>query len=219
MSESEPTIFVVDDDPSVLRAVERLLRAEGMNVVPFASPDQFLQQCDLTAHGCVLLDIAMPGLNGLDLQRSLVDRGSTLPIVFLTGRGDIPTSVSAMKQGAIDFLTKPVNADQLMPAIHTAIARDRAAQAARALAIEIQRRIATLTPREYEVFQHVISGQLNKQTAAELGTAEKTIKVHRARVMEKLQVKSLAELVRLAERAGIAASASHSATGATGAAS
>jgi FixJ family two-component response regulator len=176
-----------------------------MNVVPFDSPDDFLQQCDPTAHGCILLDIAMPGLNGLDLQRSLVNRGSTLPIVFLTGRGDIPTSVSAMKLGAIDFLTKPVNADKLLPAIHTAIARDRAAQSARGLAIEIQRRIATLTPREYEVFQHVISGRLNKETAAELGTAEKTIKVHRARVMEKLQVKSLAELVRLAERAGIAA--------------
>lgn len=197
------TVFVVDDDPAVLKGLSRLLRSAGLAVDAFLSPQDFLNRHDPTAPGCLVLDVAMPGFNGLELQKALAARGSTIPIIFLTGHGDIPMSVQAMKRGAADFLTKPVNDDDLLSAVRAAIGKDRAARQARAEVAEIERRLATLTPREREVLEHVISGQLNKQTAADLGTVEKTIKVHRARVMEKMKAQSLADLVHLAEKAGV----------------
>ena len=192
------TVFVVDDDPAVLKSLSRLLRSARLDVATFGSPREFLERHDSIAPGCLVLDVAMPGLNGLELQEALTKKGSELPIVFLTGHGDIPMSVQAMKRGAVDFLTKPVNDEDLLKAVHAAIEQDRVARQARAELDEIQQRLATLTPREREVLEHVIAGQLNKQTAADLGTVEKTIKVHRARVMEKMMVQSVAELVRLA---------------------
>ncbi len=200
-----PTVFIVDDDPAVLKSLSRLLRAARLNLETFTTPQEFLERYDPRASGCLVLDVAMPGSSGLELQAALAAKGSAIPIIFLTGRGDIPTSVEAMKRGALDFLTKPVNADELLEAIRLAIEKDRIARQARAESDDILERLATLTPREREVLTHVVSGQLNKQIAGDLGIVEKTIKVHRARVMEKMKVHSVAELVRLAERAGIGA--------------
>jgi FixJ family two-component response regulator len=201
MSNAMPTVVVVDDDPAVLKSLSRLLRAAGLNVATFGSPQEFLEQHDPRVPGCLVLDVAMPGLNGLELQEALATKGSAIPIVFLTGHGDVPTSVQAMKRGALDFLTKPVNDDHLLEAIRVAIEKDCSARQARAELDDLLERLATLTPREREVLTHVVSGQLNKQIANDLGTVEKTIKVHRARVMEKMKVASLADLVRLVERA------------------
>jgi len=198
-----PTVFIVDDDPAVLKSLARLLRAARLTAATFASPQDFLARHDPSRPGCLVLDVAMPGLNGLELQQALLAGGHEVPIIFLTGHGDIPMSVQAMKRGAVDFLTKPVNDHDLLEAIHTALEKDRRQRQVLAEAAEILQRLASLTPREREVLEHVIAGQLNKQTAAALGTAEKTIKVHRARVMEKMKVQSVAELVHLAERAGI----------------
>jgi FixJ family two-component response regulator len=197
------TIFIVDDDPAVLISLTRLMRSAGWNAVSFTSPQEFLEQHDPQAPGCLLLDIAMPGLNGLQLQEALMKLGSTIPIIFLTGHGNVPDSVKAMKGGAVDFLSKPVNEKDLFEAIHVAIEKDAIARQTRAELDEIRERLNTLTPREREVLTHVVSGQLNKQIAYDLGTVEKTIKVHRARVMEKMKVNSVADLVRLYERAGI----------------
>lgn len=205
MNHPPATVFVVDDDPSVLKSLGRLLRSARLEVATFGSPREFLERHDPRTPGCLVLDVAMPGLNGLELQEALMKRGSTIPIVFLTGHGDIPMSVQAMKRGALDFLTKPVHDEELLQAIRSALDRDQIARQARAELDDILARLATLTPREREVLDHVVTGQLNKQIAADLGTVEKTIKVHRARVMEKLKVQSVAELVRLAERAGIGA--------------
>jgi FixJ family two-component response regulator len=198
------TVFLVDDDPSILRALTRLLRAGGHTVSAFRSPRDFLAQHDPAVPGCVVLDLAMPGLNGLELQTALAASGCQRPIVFVSGRGDVPSSVRAMKAGAVDFLTKPVSEEILLAAIRRAIDRDRLMRQARAERLAIGERLNTLTPREREVLQHVVSGQLNKQIAADLGTVEKTVKVHRSRVMEKMGVRSLADLVRMAERFGIA---------------
>jgi FixJ family two-component response regulator len=198
-----PTVLVVDDDAAVVKSLSRVLRSADLTVVTFASAREFLDRHDPNLPGCVVLDVAMPGLSGLELQEALVSKGQERAIVFLTGRGDIPMSVQAMKRGAVDFLTKPVNADNLIGAVRLAIEKDRLWRQERAEVAEIRQRVATLTPREREVLGHVISGHLNKQTASDLGTAEKTIKVHRARVMEKMKVQSVAELVRLSERAGI----------------
>lgn len=203
MSKTEPVVFLVDDDAGVLKAISRLLRSHGFAVRAFDSAKAFLEQSSLADHGCIVLDVSMPGINGLELQAALVEKACALPIVFLTGRGDIPMSVRAMKQGALDFLTKPAHDEDLLEAIFKAIERDRTQYSTRTELAEIRRRLDTLTPREREVFECVVSGLLNKQTASELGTAEKTIKVHRARVMEKLKVESVAELVRVAERLGI----------------
>jgi FixJ family two-component response regulator len=203
MSDVKEIVFVVDDDTSVLKGLRRLLAAAGLEVAGFESAQQFLERFDASASGCLVLDLAMPGLNGMELQQELAARGSTLPIVFLTGHGDVPTSVQAMKRGAADFLTKPVDEKDLLAAIRSAFEKGRALRKAQAGTAEIERRLATLTPREREVLGHIVAGKRNKQVAGELGTVEKTVKVHRARVMEKMQARSLAELVRLAERAGV----------------
>lgn len=203
MNPLQPTVFVIDDDASVLKALTRLLRSAGLNVAAFASPQAFLEQRDPDAPGCLVLDVAMPGCDGLTLQQALLAEKTAPPIVFLTGHGDIPMSVKAMKQGASDFLTKPVQDDDLLAAVHAAIDKDIMLRQARAELRDIHRRLATLTPREGEVLRHVVAGKLNKQIAADLGTVEKTVKVHRAHLMQKLQVTSLADLVRLSEKAGI----------------
>jgi len=201
-----PTVFIVDDDASVLKAVARLLRSAGFKTALFSSPQQFLDEHDSEVSGCLVLDVAMPKMNGLELQQILIAQNSELPIIFLTGHGDIPMSVRAIKQGAVDFLTKPVNDSDLISAIQNAIETNRVARQARSKLNELQQRLATLTPREREVLSHVVSGQKNKQIALDLGTVEKTIKVHRAHLMVKLQVRSLAELVKLSERLGIISS-------------
>jgi FixJ family two-component response regulator len=200
---SKEIVFIVDDDASVLKGLRRLLVASGFEVAAFDSPRQFIEHYDPSVPGCLVLDVAMPGLNGMELQQELAARGCALPIVFLTGHGDVPTSVQAMKRGAADFLTKPVDENDLLAAIRTALEKGSALRRERDELAEVKRRIATLTPREREVLEHIVAGKRNKQVAGELGTVEKTVKVHRARVMGKMQAKSLAELVRLAERAGI----------------
>ena len=196
-------MFVVDDDPSVLRALTRLFTAAGFKARAFASPAAFLEQHDSAAPGCLVLDVALPGLDGLQLQQALTVSGCARPIVFITGRGDIPTSVRAMKGGAVDFLTKPLRDEDLLTAVRSAIEADRLAREAEVEMDALRQRLATLTPREREVLAHVVAGRLNKQIAADLGTVEKTIKVHRARIMAKMAVRSLADLVRIAERLGI----------------
>jgi FixJ family two-component response regulator len=203
MNDPAATVFVVDDEFSVRQALLRLLRLAGLNAAGFASAQEFLEGHDPSTPGCLVLDLAMPGLNGLELQEALATKGSQLPIIFLSGHGDLSSGVTAMKRGAVDFLTKPVDAGDLVETVCRAIEKDRVVRQARAELTEIQGRFATLTPREYEVLCHVVSGKLNKQVAADLGTTEKTVKVHRARVMGKAKVGSLAELVTLAHRAGI----------------
>jgi FixJ family two-component response regulator len=203
MNRSDQTVFLVDDDASVLRGSRRLLVAAGFNVETFESADAFLERHDPAASGCLVLDVAMPGINGLELQRALHERQSFLPIIFLTGRVDVPMSVQAMKEGALDLLVKPVDESDLLSAIERALVRERALRERNAETASVEERLATLTPREQEVMTHVIAGRLNKQIAGDLGTVEKTIKVHRARMMEKMKVRSVAELVRLLERAGV----------------
>ena len=194
-----PTVFVVDDYGPVRNSIVRLLRAAGFLVAAFASAGEFLGQCDAQIAGCLILDLAMPAVNGLELQRILTEAGTLLPIIFLTGEGDIPRCAQAMKSGASDFLTKPVDDEALLAAVRVAIEKDRDLRRARAKRTEIQARLDTLTPREREVLEYVVAGKLNKQIAGDLGTVEQTIKVHRARVMEKMRVQSVAELVRLME--------------------
>lgn len=201
---SSPPVFVVDDDASIRRALTRLIKSAGYQVNTFASAREFLDSgCHSEGLGCLVLDVRMPGLSGLDLQREMQNAKFMLPIVFMTGHGDIPMTVKAMKAGAVDFLPKPVKDTDLLRAIEQAIARAYRDRAERKEIEDIQRRVEKLTPREREVMALVASGMPNKLIAFELGTVEKTIKVHRARVMEKMQAGSLAELVRLAERVGI----------------
>jgi len=204
MSSPLPNVFLVDDDASVRRALARLIKSAGHQVQTFASAREFLgTNADIEEAACLVLDVRMPGLTGIDLQRELRTMNRNLPIVFITGHGDIPMSVNAMKAGAVDFLPKPVKDTDLLRAIAQAIARAYRDRAERKEIEDIQRREENLTPREREVMTLVASGMPNKRIAFELGAAEKTIKVHRARVMEKMQAGSLAELVRLAERVGI----------------
>jgi FixJ family two-component response regulator len=200
MSAPGPTVFVVDDYAPARKSISRLLHAAGFQVAAFASAEDFLAQYDPHVWGCLLLDIAMPALNGLQLQDILVKTGSFLPIIFLTGEGDIPKSVRAMKHGASDFLTKPVDEKDLLAAVHVAIDKHRARRREQVEVSDIRARLATLTPREREVLEYVVAGKLNKQIAGDLGTVEQTVKAHRARVMQKMKVHSVAELVRLTER-------------------
>lgn len=206
MKDTTHTVFLVDDDASVLKSLARLLRLAGMNPVTFSSPREFLDTHDPHAAGCIVLDVAMPGLDGLQLQEELTRKGSHMPIIFLTGHGDIPMGVRAMKRGAIDFLTKPVNDEDLLKAIRIAVEADRVRRQSQAELDDIRQRLAALTPREHEVLCQVIAGKLNKQIATDLGAAEKTIKVHRGRVMQKMKVPSVAELVRIAQKAGLSKS-------------
>jgi len=203
MHERAPTVYVVDDDPDVLKAIERLLQSVGLGVATFSSPQRFLEGCDRSAPGCLVLDLALPGLSGLELQRVLEQQAIFLPIVFLTGRGDIAASVQAMKHGAVNFLTKPVDDAELIAAVHEALARDRALRPARVERERVAKCLATLTQRERQVLELIVNGRLNKQIAAELGTVEKTIKFHRANLMRKMGVRVVADLVKLAERAGV----------------
>jgi FixJ family two-component response regulator len=197
------TVHLVDDDPSVLRALSRFLNSRGYDVRPFASAQEFLDRHDPSVPGCAILDLSMPGFDGLKLQQTLAADGVQLPIIFLTGTGDIPSSVRAIQAGALDFLTKPARKEDLLKAISRAEASDAHARRARSELAALQARITSLTPREREVLSHVVAGQLNKQIAGDLGTTEKTIKFHRSRMMQKLGIRSVADLVRLAEKAGI----------------
>jgi FixJ family two-component response regulator len=208
MDNSLPNIFVVDDDPSVRKGLGRLLRSMGYQVQTFGSAEEFLQNAtDCHGPACLVLDVKMPGLDGLDLQKQLEQRDYVMPIVFITGHGDIPTSVKAMKKGAIDFLTKPFDEEDFVRAVREALDKDMTHRRAMNERKSILGRVRSLTPREYEILTYVITGMLNKQIAYDLNISEKTVKVHRGRVMEKLAVESVAELVRLAEKAGIAPAA------------
>jgi FixJ family two-component response regulator len=197
------TVYIVDDDPDVCRAVGRLVRGAGYEVREFNSAREFLVAHEPEPPGCLLLDLSMPDVDGLQLQQSLVAAGCHRPIVFLTANGDVHNTVRAMKAGAVNFLTKPVDRDELVAALAEALARDAAGRAAWETRNTMIGRIATLTPRERQVFEKVVAGRLNKQIAAELGTVEKTIKVHRARVMQKLHATSLIQLIEIAKLAGI----------------
>jgi RNA polymerase sigma factor (sigma-70 family) len=203
--ESEPVVFIVDDDASVRKSLERLVRSVGLRGKTFASAPEFLQCAASDGPSCLVLDVRMPGVSGLALQETLSAAGHRIPIIFITGHGDIPMSVRAMKAGAVDFLSKPFNDQDLLEAIQDAIARDRQAREVRAALQAIQQRADLLTPRERDVLALVVAGLLNKQIAAELGTSEKTVKAHRAQVMQKMQVSSLAQLVLLAEKVGLTA--------------
>jgi FixJ family two-component response regulator len=197
------TVFLLDDEPGMVKALTRLLTADGLTVRGFTSAKTFLESYHADELSCLVLDVAMPELNGLELQERLTQGGILLPIVFLTGHGDIPMSVQAVKAGAVDFLTKPVNDADLLRAVRAAL---RVAAEQRDVGIEmavLRQRYASLTPREREVMAHVVAGRLNKQIAGDLGTGEQTVKVHRARVMEKMAVASLADLVRAGERLGL----------------
>jgi FixJ family two-component response regulator len=205
MGEGPDTVFVVDDDESVRKSLVRLLRSADLRVESFSSAGELLARDPYDGVGCIVLDVRMPELDGIGLQARLAQTGGDLPIVFLTGHGDIPMSVRAMKKGAFDFLTKPVDEDVLLSAVRQALLRHRAARAERLEIEALRTREGTLTPREQEVLRGVIAGALNKQIAAELGIAEKTVKIHRGRVMQKLGASSLAELIRICQRMGIAA--------------
>ena len=201
---SEPTVYIVDDDPSARRGLTRIVRAAGMKAESFASAGDFLASGKREGPGCIILDVKMPDMNGPELQEELGKVGSHMPIIFLSGNADIPTAARAMKKGAADFLTKPVDRDQLLAAIEVSLSRDAEDRLRRAEIRTIKKQIETLTPREYEVMTYVITGMLNKQIAAELGIAEDTVKIHRGRVMQKLGVVSVADLVRLCQKADIA---------------
>ena len=204
MTEAEPTVFVVDDDPSVRRSTERLVRSMGFNVQTFATAKEFRERARIESPSCLVLDVHLPGPSGLDLQQELVQAGVQIPIIFITGRGSIPMSVRAMKAGAVEFLTKPTRSRDLLAAIRAAIERDRASHQARRQLDALRERYARLTAREREVMTLVVAGRLNKQIASEVATTERTIKFHRAHIMEKMEAESVADLVRIAGQLGLA---------------
>jgi two-component system response regulator FixJ len=200
MTELNPTIYVVDDDPSVRDSTELLLKSVGFNVETFGSAQAFLKANLQEDLGCIVLDVRMPGMSGLDLQEKLVSAKTPLPVIFITGHGTVPMSVRAMKAGAVDFLQKPFEEQDLLDAINRAIARQRERKSKKDEAEGLQLRLKALTPREYEVFSLLVTGMANKEIAYELGASERTIKAHRARIMEKMNAGSLADLVRFSEQ-------------------
>ena len=208
MTEEKPIVYVVDDDPSVRKALERLLRSAGHEAKTFASAFEFLESDHPDAPGCLVLDIKMPKVSGLELQDRLAEKGISFPIIFITGHGTVPASVKAFKGGAMDFLQKPFKDREILGAVSRGIEKHRRLRQEQEEMDTLRSRLETLTPREREVFRLVISGMLNKQVAFDLGTTEKTIKVHRGRVMEKMGAQSLADLVRFAEKLRLRSSAS-----------
>ena len=200
MNGHRPLVAIVDDDPSVLSSLARLLEVHGLCARTFSSGERLLAGIDRLAPDCIVADLSMPGLNGLDLQRRLAGSDTERPIVFITGHGDIRSSVRAMQAGAVDFLTKPFDQAELLQAIRHALGRAQQAREANERLEHVRRRIASLTLRERQVFERVVMGKLNKQIAADLGISEKTVKVHRARVMRRMSVKSVAQLARMAEQ-------------------
>jgi FixJ family two-component response regulator len=204
VTEAEPIVFVVDDDPSVRTSTERLVRSAGFKVKTFGSAREFFESFRPEGPACLVLDVRLPGQSGLDLQRELSGSGVQIPIIFMTGHGDIAMSVRAMKAGAVEFLTKPYRKNDLLEAIRASIERDRASRKQRLEAGALRQRFEQLTPREREVMALVVAGLLNKQIAGELATSERTIKFHRAHIMQKMEAESLAELVRMAGQLGVA---------------
>ena len=204
MNGAMQTVFVVDDSQEVRTALSRMLAAEGYLVRSFESAERFLEKDDGDTPGCLLLDICMPGMSGLDMQRALSGSSRARPIVFLTGYGDVPKSVDAMRVGAVDFLTKPIDRARLFAALDQALRLDDRERSERAIRGAIEKRLEELTCRERQVMEHVICGRLNKQIAADIGVGVKTVKVHRARMLSKMNVRSVAELVQLAQKVGIA---------------
>jgi len=198
-----PTVFLVDDDPGVRRSLSRVLREGGFEVQAYDSAEAFLARPDVSARGCLVLDVLMPGMDGLALQDRLSEAGGTMPVVFLTGHGDIPMTVRAIKGGATDFLTKPVASDALLAAVRAAIEQNEAGQRAEAGAAELLRRFERLTRREREVLAALVCGKLNKQIAGDLGIVEQTVKFHRARIMKRMQARTAAELMHMAAKLGI----------------
>ncbi|PIQ88720.1 MAG: DNA-binding response regulator [Candidatus Omnitrophica bacterium CG11_big_fil_rev_8_21_14_0_20_42_13] len=196
-------VFIIDDDPSVRKGLARLIKSAGFHPEPLASAEGFLQKTRFNGPACLVLDVRMPGLSGIDLQKEMIKKGISLPVIFITGHGNIPMSVNAMKDGAVDFLPKPFDDTQLLSAIERAINKNIRMRKNLSEKEKIQRRIKLLTPREYDVLRWVITGRLNKQIAAKLGVTEKTVKVHRGRLMQKMQVKSVAELVVLTQKCEI----------------
>src|SRR5271165_4810086 len=203
MAEPESIVFVVDDDPSICRSIERLIEPAGFKVQSFRSAAQFLAQGRPSSPACLVLDVRLPGLSGLDLQRELTNSGIQLPIIFITAHGDIPMTVRAMKGGAVEFLTKPFRAGQLLSAIRAALERDRTMLQHRMEVAQLHNRYDSLTPREREVLALLVTGLLNKQIAGELATTERTIKFHRANIMHKMQAESVADLVKMAQMLGL----------------
>ncbi len=200
MPELKPTIFIVDDDPSVCKSTQLMLESVGFNVKTFASAQDFLKAKIHDDLGCLVLDVRMPGISGLDLQEKLASAKSPLPVIFITGHGTVPMSVRAMKAGAVDFLQKPFEEQDLLDAIHRAITRQKEEKSKKDEADRLQQRLKALTSREYEVFSLLVTGMANKEIAYRLGTSERTVKAHRAQVMEKMNAGSFADLVRFAEK-------------------
>ncbi len=203
MIDKDAMVFVVDDDEAVRKSLARLIRSVGLKVQTFSSAYEFLEKDRYSGASCVVLDVRMPGLSGVDLQKNLNKIGDKIPVIFITGHGDILMCVRTMKNGATDFITKPINDQDLLDAVHNALESDRKYRLKQKEIDAVQQRVNSLTPREREVFSLVVTGKLNKQIAFDLGMSEKTVKVHRGRVMNKMQADSLAELVRLSDKVGI----------------